>query len=72
MTIFHVRGLFFVTDQLPVADEKCVYKTIPSIISTEVSTIVKCRNGNNDDGNGLEIPELKTFWVGRGETYIFF
>ena len=57
MTIFHVRGLFFVTDQLPVADEKCVYKTIPAIISTEASTIVKCRNGNNDDGP--EIPEIK-------------
>ena len=28
-------------------------------IPTETSTIVKCRNGNNDDGNGLEIPEIK-------------
>ena len=49
MTIFHVRGLFFVTGQLPVADEKRVYKTIPTIVSAEASAIVKCRNGNNDD-----------------------
>ena len=41
---------------LPVADEKRVYKTIPAIVSTEASTIVKCRNGNNDDGP--EIPEI--------------
>ena len=44
---------------LPVADEKRVYKTIPAIISTEVSAIVKYRNGNNDDDNGPEIPEIK-------------
>ena len=44
---------------LPVADEKRVYKAIPTIVSTEASTIVKCRNGNNDDGNGPEIPEKK-------------
>ena len=46
---------------LPVAGEKRVYKTIPTIISTEASAIVKCRNGNNDDGNGPEIPEKKKF-----------
>ena len=34
---------------LPVADEKRVYKTIPTIVSAEASAIVKCRNGNNDD-----------------------
>jgi hypothetical protein len=71
----------FVRGQLPVADEKHLYKAIPIIVSTEASTIVKCRNGNNDDGNGPEILEIKklrseiqikTFWVGRGETYIFF
>ena len=44
---------------LPVADEKHVYKTIPAIVSTEASAIVKCRNRNNDDGNGPEIPEIK-------------
>ena len=44
---------------LPVADEKRIYKTIPTIVSTEASAIVKCRNGNNDDGNGPEIPEIK-------------
>jgi len=69
---------------LSVADENRVYKTIP----VEASATVKCRNGNNDDGNGPEIPEKifsigisnKNFWVGRlfnesvgrGETYIFF
>ena len=26
---------------------------------TEASTIVKCRNGNKDDRNGPEIPEIK-------------
>ena len=46
---------------LPVADEKHVYKAIPTIVSTEASTIVKCRNGNNDDGNGPEIPGKKKF-----------
>ena len=67
---------------LPVADEKRVYKAIPTIVSTEASAIVKCRNRNNDDGKGPEIPEIKkklrseiqikTFEsVGRGETYIF-
>ena len=44
---------------LPVADEKRVYKTIPAIVSTEASAIVKCTNGNNDDDNGPEIPEIK-------------
>ena len=50
---------------LPVADEKRVYKTIPAIVSTEASTIVKCRNGNNDDGNGPEIPEIKKNLIGN-------
>ena len=55
----------FVRDQLPVADEKLVYKTIPAIVSTEASTIVECRNGNNDDGNGPEIPEIKKISIGN-------
>jgi hypothetical protein len=32
---------------------------------TEASTIVKCRNGNNDDGNGPEIPEIKKTSIGN-------
>ena len=44
---------------LPVADEKRVYKTIPAMASTEASATLKCRNGNNDDGNGPEIPEIE-------------
>jgi hypothetical protein len=35
-----------------------LYKTIPAIVSTEASTIVKCRNGNNDDRNEPEIPYI--------------
>ena len=68
---------------LPVADEKRVYKTIPAIVSTEASGYSKIQKRNNDNGNGLEIPEIKkklrseiqikTFEsVGRRDTCIFF
>ena len=52
MTIFHVRGSTS-------SRRKRVYKTIPAIVSTEASAIVKCRKRNNDDGNEPEIPEIK-------------
>ena len=51
--------------RLPVADEKRVYKTIPAMASTEASATVKCRNGNNDDRNGPEIPEIKKTSIGN-------
>jgi hypothetical protein len=52
MTIFHIRGSTS-------SRRKRVYKTIPAIVSTEASAIVKCRKRNNDDGNEPEIPEIK-------------
>jgi hypothetical protein len=52
-------SLFVRGHHLPVVDEKRVYKTIPAMASTEASATVKCRNGNNDDGNGPEISEIK-------------
>ena len=52
-------SLFVRGHRLPVADEKRVYKTISTIVSTEASAIVKCRNRNDVDGNGPEIPEKK-------------
>ena len=44
---------------LPVAGKKRVYKTIPQSYQQNLPVIVICRNGNNDDGNELEIPEKK-------------
>jgi hypothetical protein len=58
-------SLFVRGHRLPVADEKRVYKTIPAMASTEASATVKCRNGNNDDRNGPEIPEIKKTSIGN-------
>jgi hypothetical protein len=34
-------------------------KPFPQSYQQKIPVIVKCRNGNNDDGNGSEIPEIK-------------
>ena len=49
-------------------------KLFPQSYQQKLPVIVKCRNGNNDDGNGPKIPEIKknNESVGQGETYIFF